>query len=615
MKSYKILFLEDDKSSFSYVINMLTQNNFIVTHVTSYKEAMLEYNKLTYNLILTDIEPKKESGIDFIKNIRKENDNIHIIITSSHANKNYLINLINLGVTKYFVKPIKSEELLNCINDCIKDESKIYYFEKNFEYSALEKNFKNQNGDIIRLNTQEINLVEYLLKNNTKYNSYNELQNIIGKEIPISIDALRTLVKSFRKKTYSDIIINLSGVGYKINYDNTSEVTILNDKINILVVDDQKVNLYFLKILIDKYIENVNIFFASNGKKAIDILKTTKIDIALLDIHMPDISGWDIAKFIQEELKTSNMAIVFITSIYHEEEFEKRGYELGAVDYIIKPINQNQFINRLKLYIRNFLNEKRIFNEIEKNKQKDKLILQQEVSLAQTDILEKIAHHWRQPLSIISLSAGLINTYLDMDIYNKEEVVKSCQDIVSTTNNLSSTIDQFIKFFKSENIKTLFNLKDAIDDTIKIMSINFNENNIKLRLKLEDIEFNGFENEFKQILITILNNSLEILVDKQSLEFRFIEITLVQIDDKIEVSIIDNGGGVKNEIEDKIYQPYFTTKHEYSGTGISLYLANELIHRYFNGSLTNQNIQYEIESKNYKCANFKLNFKNIKGIE
>ena len=95
--------------------------------------------------------------------------------------------------------------------------------------------------------------------------------------------------------------------------------------------------------------------------------------------------------------------------------------------------------------------------------------------------------------------------------------------------------------------------------------------------------------------------------------YRFIKIILKQ-NKNIDISIIDNGGGVPNDIEYKIYQPYFTTKHEYSGTAISLYVAKELIQRYFNGILTNENVECSFNNKDYICANFKLNFTN-KGIK
>ena len=493
------------------------------------------------------------------------------------------------------------------------DSSEIYHFKNNFKYSVFERCFINKDYNFIKLNTQEILLIEYLLKNSTEYCSYNELQDVIGKKTAISLDALRTLIKNIRKKTYSNIIINLSGVGYKINYNNFSDMDIMNKKINILVADDQKVNLEFLRFLINKYIDDVNLIFASDGKQAIDILKANEIDIALLDIQMPNIDGWEVAQFIQKRLKDKNIAIIFITSVYLEEEFKNRGFELGAVDYISKPINQNQLINRLKLYVNNFLNEKKILSEMEKHKQKDKLILQQEVSIAQSNILEKIAHHWRQPLSAISSNAGMIDVFLDEQLTNKEQIQKNCRTIVSITNSLSSTVEQFINFYKPENIKTKFNLKLAIDETIKIMNIDFNENNIKLKLKLEDIEFYGFENEIKQILLIVLNNSLDILVEKKSYNFRFLEIRLVQIDEEIEISIIDNGGGIDENMQDKIYHPYFTTKHEYAGVGLSLYLAKELMKRYFNSNLSNQNIAHNFEEKSYKCANFKLNFKKEKG--
>lgn len=493
--------------------------------------------------------------------------------------------------------------------------SNIIYFDSGFKYFFFEKSFFDKDGNKIKLSTQEIRLIEYLLKNHKEYRSYRELQDIISVKTQASMDTLRTLIKNIRQKTYRDIILNLSGIGYKLNLKDSYDLDCIDDKINILICDDQKTNLEFLKILILKNFKNAKVLLASGGKEAIDILKDNVVNIILLDIQMPEVDGWQVAEFIQKELKEQNIAIIFITSFYLDDEFEKKGFELGAVDYMTTPLNKNQLVNRLRLYIRNFLNERIILDQHIKNRQKDKLILQKEVRLAQVNILEKISHHWRQPLSLISSGAGAMQLLLMAGKDDKNFMLDSCRSIISTTKELSSIIEDFKTFFKPVSIREIFNLKSAIKDTVSIMSLKFKENKIKLKLELEDIGYDGYENEFKQVLISLFNNSLEAVAQNQNEDFRFIKIKLDYKNNyeknkkiqNIEISIIDNGGGVDASIQDKIYEPYFSTKHGYSGTGLSLHLAQELMQRYFNAHIANQNINYIFENKKYNCANFKIN--------
>ena len=136
--------------------------------------------------------------------------------------------------------------------------NKIYNFKNGLKYSITSKVFFDNDNNIIKLNVQEISLIEILLKQSEEYISFGTLQSVIGKKDSVSIDSLRTLVRGIRKKTYSDIISNLSGVGYKINLD----ISINKDKVNILIADDEKINLEFLKLTIDKHIANVNLLFA-----------------------------------------------------------------------------------------------------------------------------------------------------------------------------------------------------------------------------------------------------------------------------------------------------------------------------------------------------------------
>lgn len=122
---------------------------------------------------------------------------------------------------------------------------------------------------------------------------------------------------------------------------------------NILCVDDNANNLFTLNALLQT-IDNVKIFEALNAKNALNKLITTKIDLLLLDVQMPDINGFELAKMIKSNKRTREIPIIFITAVFKSDEFKKKGFEIGAVDYITKPIEDNQLLNKLSLYLKIF---------------------------------------------------------------------------------------------------------------------------------------------------------------------------------------------------------------------------------------------------------------------
>jgi len=372
----------------------------------------------------------------------------------------------------------------------------------------------------------------------------------------------------------------------KLNIDNV--------KINILIVDDQKLYIEYLNTLISKYITNVNIFTATSGKDALSILENKHIDIVLLDVVMPDITGWDIARYIKDNLDDKNIALIFITANCIGDEFIKQGFELGAVDYIEKPIDKNQLINRLKLYINNFLSEKKIVEEISKNKEKDKLLLQKEIMIAQSNILERIAHHWRQPLSIISSNAGVIKLSIEFGLDTHEGTLQNIEYIEKASQELSKTIDQFKNFFEPESVKEIFDMGESINETIDIIIVSLKEQNINIDFQYKDIKLEGYKNEFKQAILNILTNAKDAIrsekIKNQKLKGE-IDITVLKKNQKTLIHIFNNGGNSSLEILERMFEPYFTTKFEDKGTGIGLYMTKTIIETSMNGTITAHNIK------------------------
>jgi PAS domain S-box-containing protein len=120
----------------------------------------------------------------------------------------------------------------------------------------------------------------------------------------------------------------------------------------ILIVDDNRNNLFTLRALIEKYMD-VELLEADSGQSALDIaLKNPRIDLIILDVQMPDMDGFQTATMLKVRQRTRDIPIIFLTAAYKTDEFQQKGYEVGAADYLLKPIDDNQLINKISTYLR-----------------------------------------------------------------------------------------------------------------------------------------------------------------------------------------------------------------------------------------------------------------------
>ena len=223
--------------------------------------------------------------------------------------------------------------------------------------------------------------------------------------------------------------------------------------------------------------------------------------------------------------------------------------------------------NRLKI-----MNKKlaiRIKKELDKHQEKDRILAQQQKMVAMGQMIENIAHQWRQPLSVISTSASGLKLKKQLNILEDEELIKSIDKIVDTAKYLSDTIDDFRYFFKPQKDKTKFSLAKNIEKSLSFLEATLKENSIKVEFDYEDIDIIAYETELIQVFINIINNSKDAFIEKK-IEDRVIFISIKKFPNRILIEIKDNAGGVEEDILDKVFEPYFTPKHQYNGTGIGL---------------------------------------------
>ncbi len=232
----------------------------------------------------------------------------------------------------------------------------------------------------------------------------------------------------------------------------------------------------------------------------------------------------------------------------------------------------------------------RVEKEVNKNREKDKLMLQQNRLAQMGEIISMIAHQWRQPLNNLSILIQTISIKYLTGKLNDELVESFNVNSNKHIQNMSKTIDNFRDFFKPEKEKIEFCLKDSIREALGIGKSMFENNEIKIVFNNNDEEFltNGYPNELSQSILNILNNAKDAFIDND-IDSRKIEITIHRDNDTIVMLIIDNAGGIPSDIIDKIFDPYFSTKEEKNGTGLGLYMSKIIIQEHFAGKLSASN--------------------------
>lgn len=230
-------------------------------------------------------------------------------------------------------------------------------------------------------------------------------------------------------------------------------------------------------------------------------------------------------------------------------------------------------------------------------KEHEQLLIQQSKLASMGEMIANIAHQWRQPLSIISTSATGIKIQKEMGILDDASEIKSLDCINENAQYLSNTIEDFRDFFKKSKIKSFINLDKLLEKTLKLILTRLKNKEITIVKNNLDIEFETYEREMIQVFINIINNSIDALENKDYDKFIFFETQ--KFEDKIIIKIKDNAGGIEENILDRIFEPYFTTKESKQGTGIGLYMCNEIIVKHLHGKILVSNESFEYKNRKY----------------
>jgi C4-dicarboxylate-specific signal transduction histidine kinase len=251
--------------------------------------------------------------------------------------------------------------------------------------------------------------------------------------------------------------------------------------------------------------------------------------------------------------------------------------------------DKNRQLKTLTLNLKNEIDE-----AVKLNKIKDKQLYEQMKMAQMGELIGNIAHQWRQPLSLISTIASGIKLKKSMNSLDDKDLYEYMDKIVDNTYMLSSTIDEFRDCIdESHNVKEII-IQERIKMAIKIIEPSFMMNNIEIvedYIEKENIYFSLISGELLQVLISILNNAKDAFMEKE-IENKWFKYSVRKDINKFIITLEDNAGGIRVDIMDKIFNPYFTTKHQNQGTGMGLYNSYNIVTKHLNGKIYATNTSF-----------------------
>lgn len=234
--------------------------------------------------------------------------------------------------------------------------------------------------------------------------------------------------------------------------------------------------------------------------------------------------------------------------------------------------------------------EVRIDEELERSRQKDKMLFQQQKLASMGEMISNIAHQWRQPLNTL----GLLLTDLSFKMMHHEKVAQECEfESFNDRSNeiiqyLSDTIDDFRFFYRDDSDTHNFCTEEVEQSMEHLVKHSLLNSRIHFMTNFERARLQGYKNNLKQALINLYTNANNAIMQQDIKDGKIWSKGFIENDHYI-IQVEDNGGGIDESIIDKVFEPYFTTKHKSQGTGLGLYMTRQIVENKFHGTITVQN--------------------------
>ena len=332
-------------------------------------------------------------------------------------------------------------------------------------------------------------------------------------------------------------------------------------------------------------ISNIKGVYFSLANMHGEIIKISESLLEILKIDDFVEKKYSIANFLNEEDKKLTMQ--------HISTNDSSPYEVTIRygDIIIPIMVQGYFgvVNNTPIRIAVLIDLRELKQLQFEAKQRDLLLFQQAKMAQMGEMINMIAHQWRQPLNAISAASIQSAMKLELGQFNNDEFHKTQTFIQEQCQKMSRVINTFMEYSKATQKKEKFLFSDTINMVLDLVKEQFNSHNIKIDIEDDNLlEIKGSKDMLEQVVLNILMNARDAYNEQKDMKNKIIYI---KTDKKKAIQIIDFAGGISDMISDKLFMPYFTTKEQGKGTGLGLYMSKRIMQEHFKGDLLYEKLE------------------------
>jgi len=610
LKKETILIIDDSKLINNALYESLSARDFEVTQAFDISSAKSILEKNSFNYALLDLELPDGVGEDLLPSLKKHLDT-RVIVLSSNRDRQRRKELFESSniidyITKerYFadmelaivqlINNISTNDTLNILivddSRFMRNQLRILLSKRKFNvYEAVDGKealqiLKNNKIDGAIIDLEMPVMDGNKLLSTIKRDRANLLIPVMVVSGTSDPDKIAKVIKNgandFIRKPYAseELLLKIDKMMNELKQHRTIEV------------QKNRFNLY------TNAIDNSTIFFKLDKK--LKYIYTNKTFDKLFKISI----GKKFQKYMDEtynqELKKLEDSIEEKQSFQTIFKFKNQDEEEIYLQLTFTPIlNENNIVEEIVVIGFDIsLIQKRkdaliklVKIETEKNWKQNKMLIQQSKMASMGEMIENIGHQWRQPLNSLSVLFSKILISYKIGTLNENIISNSTSQATRIISHMSKTIDDFRDFFRADKKFTSCKLSDVINQSLNIIKPTLQSNGILLNIySNKDITFSCLKNELSQVLVNLIANAMDAILLK-NIKNGEITISTEENDGNVIIIVDDNAGGIDENILEKIFEPYFTTKENDKGTGIGLYMSKIIIEQHMKGKLEIEN--------------------------
>lgn len=606
---FSILIIDDSKLINNALKTSLEARGFDVTQAFNLSTAKAILRERAFDYALLDLELPDGCGEDVLPYLQIHEE-IRVIVLTSDRDKQRREHLFNFGIVidyitkeRYFadmelaiVQLIERVSTNSNLNILVVDDSRfmrthlrILLSKRGFKvYDAINgkealKIIKEHkiDGAIIDLEMPVMDgnkLLSAIKKN--KSNLLMPVMVVSGTSDPDKIArVIKNGASDFIKKPYSN-----------------EELLLKVDKMMEELKQHRLIKIHEAKFaMYNKAINDAAIFFKLDADLNISYANSTLCDLVSIENNM------DIGKPFEEYVLSGTQEIIELKNSLNEEKtfqgifvFKSKEYKHITLRLTFTPLlNESDEIDEIIVigFDVSLIQQKeedlkeRVEFESKKNWEQNKILIQQSKMAAMGEMIGHIGHQWRQPLNSLGIMFQKLNLAYKRDILNDDLMNSSTQKAMRIIAQMSKTIDDFRDFFKTDKEWVTCKVTDVITQSSNVIEPTLQSKGIRLMVHTDgDTSFTCLKNELSQVLLNIIANGME-AIENSKIEDGEVSVSVESDESEVTIIIDDNAGGIPQNIMDRIFEPYFTTKAKSNGTGIGLYMSKTIIEEHMHGRL------------------------------